>query len=187
MRVDRPEGSKGQSEKGGKGGWWTYVPGTTEDGRPGGKKNATGKGTGEYRKGSTPSDIASRSGSQERELKYERERETQCQTRQQSYPGGSSMIHDHRQQQRMEYPSHHDQPLQESTNLSLAQMAGDHSGHEIFPYDGSAGDISEIARLAGGGHPEGGLEQELQPFDAAYEYSNGGQENFSFPNSDYYQ
>lgn len=68
VRVDRP--SDNAADKAGKGGWWTYNPGTDADGRPG-RKGLSGKGTGEYRKGSTPSDIASRSGSREREMEAE--------------------------------------------------------------------------------------------------------------------
>lgn len=66
--MDRP--SDNAADKAGKGGWWTYNPGTDADGRPG-RKGLSGKGTGEYRKGSTPSDIASRSGSREREMEAE--------------------------------------------------------------------------------------------------------------------
>jgi hypothetical protein len=68
VRVDRP--SDNAADKAGKGGWWTYNPGTDADGRPG-RKGLSGKGTGEYRKGSTPSDIASRSGSRELEVAME--------------------------------------------------------------------------------------------------------------------
>lgn len=68
VRVDRP--SDNAADKAGKGGWWTYNPGTDADGRPG-RKGLSGKGTGEYRKGSTPSDIASRSGSREPEVAME--------------------------------------------------------------------------------------------------------------------
>jgi hypothetical protein len=60
VRVDRPNDAIG--DKSGKGGWWTYVAQGDPDGR-GGRKGLSGKGTGEYRKGQTPSDIASRSGS----------------------------------------------------------------------------------------------------------------------------
>ena len=62
VRVDRPNDAP--SDKSGKGGWWTYVAQGDPDGR-GGRKGMSGKGTGEYRKGQTPSDIASRSGSPE--------------------------------------------------------------------------------------------------------------------------
>lgn len=60
VRVDRPNDAA--ADKSGKGGWWTYVAQGDPDGR-GGRKGLSGKGTGEYRKGQTPSDIASRSGS----------------------------------------------------------------------------------------------------------------------------
>lgn len=56
VRVDRPSEV---SDKSGKGGWWTYVAQNDPEGR--GARG--GKGTGEYRKGTTPSDIASRSPS----------------------------------------------------------------------------------------------------------------------------
>lgn len=72
VRVDRP--SDNAADKAGKGGWWTYNPGTDADGRPG-RKGLSGKGTGEYRKGSTPSDIASRSGSREPEMANEHQQE----------------------------------------------------------------------------------------------------------------
>jgi hypothetical protein len=53
----------------------------------------SGKGTGEYRKGSTPSDIASRSGSREREMEADavqaqgREMQLQLQGHAQQEPG----------------------------------------------------------------------------------------------------
>lgn len=83
MRVDRP--SDNAADKAGKGGWWTYNPGTDADGRPG-RKGLSGKGTGEYRKGSTPSDIASRSGSREREMEVDQ----QAQPEQQHMGGAGS-------------------------------------------------------------------------------------------------
>lgn len=55
VRVDRP--AEGLLDKSGKGGWWTYSPEAVDGGRPG-RKGAHGRGTGEYRKGTTPSDIA---------------------------------------------------------------------------------------------------------------------------------
>lgn len=83
VRVDRP--SDNAADKAGKGGWWTYNPGTDADGRPG-RKGLSGKGTGEYRKGSTPSDIASRSGSREREMEVDQ----QVQSEQQHVGGAGS-------------------------------------------------------------------------------------------------
>lgn len=53
--MDRP--AEGILDKSGKGGWWTYAPEAVDGGRPG-RKGAHGRGTGEYRKGTTPSDIA---------------------------------------------------------------------------------------------------------------------------------
>lgn len=68
VRVDRP--AEGILDKSGKGGWWTYAPDAVEGGRPG-RKGAHGRGTGEYRKGQTPSDIAEKEAGRHGEDDYQ--------------------------------------------------------------------------------------------------------------------